>query len=110
MQSQPPSPKASAQHMLGPWFNTSQDDTPMGEVMDQPLDSEVTLHISISGPDAKAAARLIAAAPELLAAAAQCAMNVLELMDKETAGLGFRARYVPLLLRAAILKATEHAA
>jgi hypothetical protein len=55
----------STQHTPGPWFNTSQDDTPMGEVMDQPLDSGVTLHISVSGPTAKADARLIAAAPDM---------------------------------------------
>ena len=62
-----------AEHTPGPWFNTSQDDTPMGEVMDQPLDSGVTLHIGISGPNAKADARLIAAAPELLEALKACA-------------------------------------
>lgn len=58
----------SAQHTPGPWFNTSQGDTPVGEVMDRPLDSGVTLHISVSGPNAKADARLIATAPELLEA------------------------------------------
>lgn len=57
----------SAKHTPGPWFNTSQDDTPMGEVMDQPLDSGVSLHISVSGPNAKADVRLIAAAPDMLA-------------------------------------------
>ncbi len=53
-------------HTAGPWFNTSQNDTPTGEVMDQPLDSGVTMHISVSGPNAKADACLIAAAPDLL--------------------------------------------
>jgi hypothetical protein len=62
----------SATHTPGPWFNTSQDDTPMGEVMDQPLDSGTTLFISVCGPNAKADARLIAAAPELLEALQGC--------------------------------------
>ena len=61
------------QYTPGPWFNTSQDDTPMGEVMDQPLDSGVTLHISVSGPNAKADACLIATATELLDRLAEAA-------------------------------------
>jgi len=50
----------------GPWFNTSQDDSQLGEVMDQPLDSGCTLFVSVSGPNAKGDASLIAAAPALL--------------------------------------------
>jgi hypothetical protein len=50
----------------GPWFNTSEDDSVAGEVMDKPLDSGVTMHITIHGPNAKHDARLIRAAPDLL--------------------------------------------
>lgn len=49
-------------HTPGPWFTTSLD----GEVMAQPLGNRITLHVSVSGPNAKADARLIAASPEML--------------------------------------------
>ena len=49
----------------GPWFNTSEDDSVIGEVMDKPLDSGVSMVVSIYGENAKRDARLIAAAPEL---------------------------------------------
>ena len=55
-----------AQCTKGPWFNTSEDDSVVGEVMDQPLDSGVTMHITIYGPNAKHDARLISCAPDLV--------------------------------------------
>jgi hypothetical protein len=55
----------SAAHTPGPWFNNTQDDFPTGSVGTTPLNN----HIALCWSDcAKADARLIAAAPDLLAA------------------------------------------
>lgn len=55
----------SARHTPGPWFCTSEDDYPTGQVSTGPLKSgDVCLTF---GDDAKANARFIAAAPRLLA-------------------------------------------
>lgn len=56
----------SAQHTPGPWFNTSEDDYPTGQVSTSPLGSgDICV---VYNDNAKADARLIAAAPMLLEA------------------------------------------
>ena len=57
-------------HTPGPWFVTSQDDYPTGEVSADPMG--VRTVVTTYGDDAKANARLIAAAPELAAALVDC--------------------------------------
>ena len=53
-------------HTPGPWFVTTQDDYPTGEVSADPMG--VRHIVTTYCDDAKANARLIAAAPELLEA------------------------------------------
>jgi hypothetical protein len=53
-------------HTPGPWFVTTQDDYPTGEVSADPMG--VRHVVTTYGNDAKANARLIAAAPDLLLA------------------------------------------
>lgn len=50
----------------GPWFVTSQDDYPTGEVSADPMG--VRHVVTTYGDEAKANARFIAAAPDMLAA------------------------------------------
>lgn len=58
-------PAIHAQHTPGPWFCTSDDDYPTGQVSTGPLkNGDVCLTF---GDDAKANARAIAALPDLVA-------------------------------------------
>ena len=58
-----------SQYTPGPWYCTNEDDSVLGQVSSQPIGYQLGGNIALTfGDDAKANARLIAAAPELLEA------------------------------------------
>ena len=83
-------------HTPGPWFVTTQDDYPTGEVSADPMG--VRHIVTTYCDDAKANARLIAAAPELLAALGRL-LESGDVLDAADAGALKQAR-------AAIARAT----
>ena len=94
-------------HSPGPWFVTSEDDRPTGSVGTSPLSNDIAL--TWSETCAKADARLIAAAPELLAIVSKLAL-LREGLENGSSSAEHAATRLALDAVAVVAKATGGAA